>query len=357
MKKNIAFIFPYNSWGGAFRSTYTLANGLIDKGWKVDIIFPFIPPRNGFKIFSYKWIYLKLYGLIRSLIKFKKIPFKCRARIIYVPWISSFWISSYDFIIANHWNTVEDVYNLSNVCGKKIHFIRDIEQWAFYFDKELNVFRLPIKKIAVSNWVKNSLIQNYNVSVDEVITNGIDYQTFKNIKDKPNFSKIKIGMCCSNHPMKGINIGINALKKIQEIYTDRVEIIFFGFHKPKVPENFKFKWVHKPINTELRDLYNSLHIFLFTSLQEGFGNPPLEAMVAKCCVITTLVGAMYEVGINNQNCFIVNNDIKSFIDKIVYLIERPEIIKNIGLKAENDLQNLGWDKSIIKLDKFLTSNL
>ena len=56
------------------------------------------------------------------------------------------WLKSYKFIIANHWNTVVDVYKLSNKCGTKIQFIRDIEQWAHYFDEELNAFKLPQKK-------------------------------------------------------------------------------------------------------------------------------------------------------------------------------------------------------------------
>ena len=54
MRKKILFIFPYNTWGGAFRSTYILSNYLIKRGWQVDIIFPIIPPRNGYKILSIK---------------------------------------------------------------------------------------------------------------------------------------------------------------------------------------------------------------------------------------------------------------------------------------------------------------
>ena len=68
-KKSIAFIFPYNSWGGAFRSTYILTNALVDRGWEVEILFPFVPPRNGHKILSYSWCKEKLLGLLRSIKK------------------------------------------------------------------------------------------------------------------------------------------------------------------------------------------------------------------------------------------------------------------------------------------------
>ena len=73
MEKKILFVFPYNTWGGAFRSSYILSNKLIERGWEVDIIFPIIPPRNGFKILSINWLKLKIIGLARSFIRRNKV--------------------------------------------------------------------------------------------------------------------------------------------------------------------------------------------------------------------------------------------------------------------------------------------
>ena len=92
MKRSINFIFPYNTWGGAFRSTFVLSNYLVKRGWDVTITFPIIPPRNGYRFLSRKWIYTKIYGIIRSLVRQNKIKMKCSANIICVPWISSLWI-------------------------------------------------------------------------------------------------------------------------------------------------------------------------------------------------------------------------------------------------------------------------
>ena len=57
---------------------------------------------------------------------------------ICVPLISVL-INDYSYIIANHWNTVKDVYDLPDRCGIKYHYIRDIEQWAAYYNAEMNV--------------------------------------------------------------------------------------------------------------------------------------------------------------------------------------------------------------------------
>ena len=45
MKKNkkINIIFPYNSVGGAFRSTYEISNRLKKLGYHVVVYFPFFP--------------------------------------------------------------------------------------------------------------------------------------------------------------------------------------------------------------------------------------------------------------------------------------------------------------------------
>ena len=100
MGKRILFIFPYNTWGGAFRSSYILSNKLIERGWEVDIIFPIIPPRNGFKILSLNWLKLKIIGVARSLIRWNKVKIDCKANIKIIPWISHIWIKNYSSEMA-----------------------------------------------------------------------------------------------------------------------------------------------------------------------------------------------------------------------------------------------------------------
>ena len=36
----ISIVFPYNTWGGAFRSTYELSNRMISKGHEVKVYIP-----------------------------------------------------------------------------------------------------------------------------------------------------------------------------------------------------------------------------------------------------------------------------------------------------------------------------
>ena len=44
-KKKVNIIFPYNSVGGAFRSTYEISNRLTKLGYDV-VYFPLFPPKE-----------------------------------------------------------------------------------------------------------------------------------------------------------------------------------------------------------------------------------------------------------------------------------------------------------------------
>jgi len=353
MKKNIAFIFPYNTWGGAFRSTYSLGSCLLKRGYNIDIIFPIIPPRNGYKKFSFKWFYIKIRGIVRSLLRGKKIRVDTDLNIIMIPWISSLWIKNYDYIIANHWNTVEDIYHLPERCGEKWHYIRDIEQWSFYFEQELKGFKLPIKKIVVANWIKDFLLKEYNISVNAVITNGTEVSRFEIIKDKPPLKNICIGMCCSDHPMKGIEYGLEAMRKVSLVKKD-LKFILFGYKKPS-NLNFKCEWIQAPMGENLREVYRRIHIFISPSIQEGFHNPPREAMSARCALIATNVGCIPDFGQDCENMLIVkkrsSKDIEEAIKKI---IDDKSLMKKIVRNAFNTIKKQNWESRANQFERTLS---
>ncbi len=351
--KRIAFVFPYNTWGGAFRSTFSLGDNLIKRGLEVDVIFPIIPPRNGYKILSFKWIYEKFKGILRSLIRRDSIKVNSDVNVILVPWISAIWIKKYDYIIANHWNTVEDIYRLPQSCGKKIHYIRDIEQWSFYFSQEIKAFRLPIKKIVVAKWISEYLKTNFKINADIVITNGTELSRFKLLHKKPSLEKINIGMCCSEHPMKGINYGIEAMRLLS-LQNNNFKFILFGYKKPKIPMNFDYEWVQAPTGELLREVYRRIHIFISPSLQEGYHNPPREAMCAKCAVIATDVGCIPDLGIDNFNLLKVSiKNSEEIVNSIMKLSQNPDFMKKLTNNAYEMIKKEKWEKIAIRFEKFI----
>ncbi len=154
----ISIVFPYNTWGGAFRSTYELSNNLISMGHNVQVFIPFLPFLEGRKLMSSSGISFLLRGVARSIIRWNRIPwFDLKATVKIVPTIHTWFLDDADVIIANHWPTVRSVYKLNDSKGRKFYFIRDVEQWAPYFNEELEVFKLPLSRIVVAPWIKTFL--------------------------------------------------------------------------------------------------------------------------------------------------------------------------------------------------------
>ena len=351
MKKKLLFIFPYNTWGGAFRSTYILSNNLIKRGWEIDIVFPIIPPRNGYKILSINWIKLKFVGIMRSLIRRNKINLDCKANIKLIPWISGFWIKDYSFIVANHWNTVQDINNLPKRCGIKYHYIRDIDLEENICIASANTFKLPLKKIVVASWISTYLKKNFAIEPEAVITNGTDIKPFILKSDKP--KEISIGMCCGNLEVKGTKYGLKGISKAL-IKLGRVNIILFGFKKPISKIDFNYEWVQAPVGERLREVYRRTHIFISPSLQEGFHNPPREAMAAECAVIATNVGCIPDIGENNKNMIIVKpKSSNSIANAIVDLVKNKELRENIAQKGLSTIKNENWDSRVDLFENLL----
>jgi len=351
MRKKILFVFPYNTWGGAFRSTYILSNHLIKRGWEVDIVFPFIPPRNGYKILSIDWLKNKILGLARSLIRRKKININCKANIKQIPWISSIWIKNYSFIVANHWNTVDDVNNLPDRCGEKYHYIRDIDLDPHIRFKSANTFRLPLKKIVVASWISIYLKENFAINPEAIITNGTDINPFILKKNKP--KEISIGMYCGNLDVKGTKYGLEGISRAL-VKLGQTKIILFGFKKPKLPITFNYEWVQAPVGERLRDVYRKIHIFISPSLQEGYHNPPREAMAAECSVIATNVGCIPDIGKNNINMIVVNPKDSEGIEKgILKLIRDKEFRKQISRNGFETIRIEDWNSRVDLFENLL----
>ena len=150
MKINI--IFPYNIIGGAFRSTYELSNHLTLRGHDINIYIPFIPFLEGHSLFSFKGITLFIRGIIRSLIRGSRVSwFDLRVKINVVPFISNYFIRDADIIVANHWQTVESVFQLHGRKGIKFNFIRDTNPWMERPELEENSFKAYLDNFKTSS--------------------------------------------------------------------------------------------------------------------------------------------------------------------------------------------------------------
>lgn len=178
-----------------------------------------------------------------------------------------------------------------------------------------NATRRAKKIIAISKNTKNDLIEILNIDPKkiEIVYNGID-ERFKLIQDTSKFKKTlkkyKISKqfllytgVWRNH--KNLPRLLKAFKMLKEEKNLDLQLVITGKEDPHYPE---VKKTVKKLNItediifpglvddeELIQLYNAAFIFVFPSLYEGFGLPPLESMRCGTPVAASNISSIPEV--------------------------------------------------------------
>ncbi len=189
----------------------------------------------------------------------------------------------------------------------------------------------------------------------EVIYNGLDERFFEKANSKlcDKFKK-ELGnyaLYVGNiKPHKNIEILLRAMKKLKGI-----KLVIAGavpdkkiLYKVK-EEGLEEKVLFKGFLTfeELAALYESSQVFVFPSLYEGFGLPPLEAMAKGVPVISSSASSMPEILKNGAIYFDPNSE-DSLLEAIVSVMENRSLRENIVSEGKKVAQSYKWSESARK---------
>ena len=108
------------------------------------------------------------------------------------------------------------------------------------------------------------------------------------------------------------------------------------------------RWLGAVAHEQLKNYYQQAAVFVLTSRNESFGKVFLEAAMAQLpCVATDTLGARTILR-NGQTGYLAPiGDAQRLAERIVYLLERPEVAGQMGQAAQQHaLQNFGWEKSV-----------
>lgn len=248
-----------------------------------------------------------------------------------------------DVTIATLWATAFHVFKLPDKCGKKFYFIQGYEIW----DNEefaKQSYLLSLNKIVISAWINQRLKQELNIGPFPVVINGIDSFFFsdrKVNKDKPDIYFLML-----NHilPKKGVKNGLIAFEKIRKIYP-QCHLRMFGTCSSDNLPNW-VEYYRDPSKEKLLSLYSSSDIFIFPSLEEGWGLTPLEAMASKCAVVGTNTGFVLDLGVDHENMLISTpGDIDKMVYNFIELIEDIKLREKIQLNGYETVKKLNWNVS------------
>lgn len=170
------------------------------------------------------------------------------------------------------------------------------------------------KIFTVSENTKKDIIRFFNIAPEKIVViyNGVDLKEFRK-KGRTEYEYLydkylipqnkKVLMYVGNlKPHKNLKRLLEAFKDIDEIENAVLILVGKAFDNHDVKEyekqyGIEDKVIHTGMvsQTELIDFYNLADLFVFPSLYEGFGIPPLEAMACGTPVICSNTSSLPEV--------------------------------------------------------------
>ncbi len=207
------------------------------------------------------------------------------------------------------------------------------------------------KIVTVSKFSKDEIIRKLNLSSSkiDIIYNAVsmnETDDTNNLIGSPYILTVS-----SLDPRKNLNRLIEAFNKLglsdyKLVVVGSSNKIFNKSNKSIANENIIF-WGHAD-NKELISLYKHADLFVFPSLYEGFGIPPLEAMSVGCPVISSNATSLKEV-CGDAAVFIDPYDINSISTAIQKLINDKEIRSRLIEAGYKNVARFSWRKSAEKL--------
>lgn len=211
---------------------------------------------------------------------------------------------------------------------------------------------------SISNHTKNDLIEIYGIDKSKisVIHLGVDVDKFQQQNnDMLNINSPYILYVGERGGYKNFDRFIKACAR-SKIIKNNIKILAFGggafSHEEMLAIRnlgFKENYVMHVAGDDktLASLYSNAMCFVYPSLYEGFGLPPLEAMASGCPVVSSNTSSMPEV-INQAGEFFdpsATEDIRCSIEKVINSDERRKELTELGYKNVN---LFSWDKCVSK---------
>lgn len=216
--------------------------------------------------------------------------------------------------------------------------------------------------VTVSSNTKEDILKSYkfNKSKIDVVYNSFEKTHFKNstsskYKDMLGEYILFLG---ASYPHKNLIRTIKAFNKIKTKHPDLNLVVAGGRadYKDQVMEHFKND--NEALNrvvfldyipySDLPILYSNATLFIYPSLYEGFGIPPIEAMACGCPTIVSNTSSLPEV-CNNASIYFNPEDINEISSTIINVLKDNQIQEDLIQKGYENCNRFSWDMSASKV--------
>lgn len=217
------------------------------------------------------------------------------------------------------------------------------------------------KIITVSNCTKEDIISYYNVSSEKikVIYNAVDErftpqksQEIAKVRNRYGLNFPFILYVGTLEPRKNIPFILKAFHNIRKNYID-YKLVIAG------KKGWKYKEIFDTINAlnlqnhvvftgyvldeDLPGLYAAADLFVYPSLYEGFGLPPLEAMACGTPVITSNTSSLPEV-VGDAGIMVDPHNVNKLADSICRVLSNKKLKECMVEKGLEKAREFSWER-------------
>lgn len=252
-------------------------------------------------------------------------------------------------------HTMKDKYTKGQIITKKILLE--------------NTIKHADKLICISEFTRTELLHYYpnlDNSKIEVVYNGFEYneiklseETIKNTLDKFNIKKEYLLFVGTLSPHKNVERIVEAFNKVKKEGYD-YQLVICGkkgwlyediFSKvKKLNLDSEVIFTDYVTDEELEVLYTNTKLFVFPSLYEGFGFPPIEAMARKVPVLTSKAGALPEV-VGDAAMICDPYDVNDITKKILNILCSEDLNDKLINRGLERFKYFSWENTFKQTQK------
>lgn len=223
-----------------------------------------------------------------------------------------------------------------------------------YFQKNFYTQLMKCDHIITgSEFTKNEIIERTNISLEKitVIYHGVNHDVFYPRPFETPKQKYLLAVG-SIEPRKNLKNLLNAYAKLDKNIKDEYNLTLvgaLGWNNSEIMDlilSLK-EWVHYSgyVSDEaLAHLYSQASLFIYPSLYEGFGIPPLEAMACGVPVVASKASSLPEV-CGNAAYYIDPLNVDSIAEGIVTILNDENLKNELIKKGLFRAKEFSWEKS------------
>jgi glycosyltransferase involved in cell wall biosynthesis len=268
--------------------------------------------------------------------------------------------TNYEIPLWSRRPTVLTIHDLSLLKHSEVHEERLVQRARW---------RLPLmaksasRIITPSNSVKTEVCEAFAVDPDKVaVTPEAPRSAFKRRKDPELLKRLGIDddfilFVGTIEPRKNLRRLVDAYDEVLRTTSLSPKLVIAGgqgWLMDDFAASIKQKGLEQRVcltgylqDEDLCTLYSSCAVFVYPSLYEGFGLPPLEAMACGAPVITSRIPSLMET-VGSAARLVDPNDTGDLARALIEMLSHDHVRQHYAELASNHVKKFSWEQTALK---------